>query len=140
MMGGVLLPSCFFLGSRHPRTCRLLDGARSWRENGSLYHHVCPRLHNKVWPVSARGTLILIDKSGSVSLFSPWVLIHTKPCVDPPRMEFFFPSVLWNYSGQTPLTFKDRLSTGSYFLCLTHSLWTWHVAKKYHSYGRASVV
>ena len=87
------------------------------------HHHLCPRLHNKVWPVSARGTLILIDKSGSVSYkvitFFSRVLVHTKSCVEPPRMEFFFPSVLWNYCGQTPLTFKDRLSAGSYFLCLT---------------------
>ena len=54
--------------------------------------------------------------SHEVTAFFPWVLVHLKPCVCPPRVEFLFPAVLWNSCGQTPLAFKARFS-GNSFSC-----------------------
>ena len=61
------------------------------------------------------------------SLLFSWVLVHTRPDMHPPTVEFLFPSVLWNSCNQTPLAFKARFSGGSSSHWQTPSLWslTW---------------
>lgn len=49
-----------------------------------------------------------------VTAFLPWVLVHMRLGVHPPRMESLFPSVLWKFN-QTLLAFKAGLSGDSSF-------------------------
>ena len=51
--------------------------------------------------------------------FIPWVLVHTRPCMCPPRVEFLFPPVLWNSCNQASLAFKARFSGASSSCCQT---------------------
>ena len=39
----------------------------------------------------------------------PWVLVHTRFCLCPPRVESLFQPVLWKSYNQIPLTFKVRV-------------------------------
>ena len=48
----------------------------------------------------------------------PWVLVHAKFCLCPPRVESLFPIVLWKSCNQIPLTFKVRFPVNSQSLCL----------------------
>ena len=41
----------------------------------------------------------------------------TRPCIQPPRVEFLLPPVLWNCQDQTPLAFKARFSGGFSSYC-----------------------
>ena len=43
----------------------------------------------------------------------PWVPVHLKPWVHPPRVKSLFPSVLWCSYTQVPLDFKAKCSGGS---------------------------
>ena len=47
------------------------------------------------------------------SLLLPWVLVHMRPCVCPPRVESLFPSVLLSSCNQAPLAFKAEYSGSS---------------------------
>ena len=49
----------------------------------------------------------------SLKGFYPWVLVHTRLCVCPPRTEFLFHPVLWKPCIQTLLAFKARFSGDS---------------------------
>ena len=74
-------------------------------------------------------------------LFSPWVLMGTRPCLHPSRVEFLVPPDLWNSCDQIPLAFKDRFSGGSSTRYQTLRLWgAWCGAQNFHSYWRISVV
>ena len=53
-----------------------------------------------------------------VTCFFPWVLVCTRYCVCPPRVEFLFYLVLWNSCNQTSLVFKIRFSGDSSSCCL----------------------
>ena len=94
------------------------------------HHHQCPCPYSEPQlpppPASAGDPPILAGKSGpvyyEVTAFFPWVLVHTRPCVRPPRMEFLFPPVLWNPCDQNPLAFKARFSGGSSSHCQTPRL------------------
>ena len=52
----------------------------------------------------------------------PWVPVHMKPCVHPPRVESVFPPVLWSSCTQAPLAFKAKCSGGSSSQCQTPRL------------------
>ena len=55
----------------------------------------------------------LAGRSSSISYVVsapfPWVLVHEKLCLCPPRMESLLPPVLWKSVSQIPLAFKVRL-------------------------------
>ena len=57
----------------------------------------------------------------------PWILMCMRLCVDPPKVEFLFPPVLWNSCDQTPLVFKAKLSGCSFSHCQSPKPWnlTW---------------
>ena len=88
----------------------------------------CFCLHSEPQPhhTSARDPPILAGRSGPVSYevtaFFSWVLVCTRPCVCPPRVEFLFLPVLWNSCDHTLLAFKARFSGGSSSNCQTHRL------------------
>ena len=105
-MGGAVFPPCWLFGLRRPstRAFRLLGGARSRCQNGQLmlmnipwdlcYKCSCP--HNEPQPTPASPG----DPPRPVSRFSPgsygvtalpWVPVHVKACVCPPRVESLFP-------------------------------------------------
>ena len=48
---------------------------------------------------------------------SPWVLVCTRLCVYPPRVEPLFSPVLWKSCNQIPLAFKARFSADSSSSC-----------------------
>ena len=52
----------------------------------------------------------------------PWVPVHMKPCVHPPRVESLFPPVVWSSCTQVPLAFKPKCSEGSSSQCQTPRL------------------
>ena len=72
-------------------------------------------------PPSAGDPLILAQssKSGPVSYE---FLVHMRPCVCPPRLEFLFPPVLWNSCDQILLAFKTSFSGRSSSHCQTPRL------------------
>ena len=153
-MGGTVFLPCWLFGLKCPSigAYRLLSRARSRWENGDLQEGSCqwvlPRStatsafvltvsysHQPPPPVSIGYPQTLAEKSGpvfyEVTDFFSWVLVHTRPCVCPLRVEFLFPLVLWNSYGQTLVAFKDRFSQGSSSHCQTqnfHSIWEllWH--------------
>ena len=51
-----------------------------------------------------------------------WVLVCTRFCLCPPRLESLFPPVLWNSYNQIPLTCKGRFPRDSQCLCRIPSL------------------
>ena len=76
--------------------------------------------------VVGRGCLLLIPSSallisvcsvsyGTTTLF-PWVLVCTRFC-SPPRVESWFPPVLWKPCNQIPQVFKVRSLGDSWSLC-----------------------
>ena len=81
----------------------------------------CPQSEPLMSPTSTRDPPILAGRSGSfeVTIFFPWFLVCTRPCVCPPRVEFLFPPVLWNSCSQSPLAFKARFSGGFSSSCQT---------------------
>ena len=64
-----------------------------------------PHLHRRPLPT-------LWDMSSSVfcgvTASFPWVLMHTRFCLHPPRVESLFSLVLWKSDNQIPLAFKVR--------------------------------
>ena len=58
---------------------------------------------------------------GVTALF-PWVLVWTRLCVCPPRVESLFPPVLWKSCNQILLDFKVGFSGDSYSHCWTPRL------------------
>ena len=89
-------------------------------------HCLCPHSELQPPPASAGDPPILAGMSCpvpyGVTAFLHWVLVHTRPSVSPPRVEFLFPPVLWNSCDQTLLTFKVRVPGGSSSFCQTPSL------------------
>ena len=83
-------------------------------------HYCCPCSEPQPPLASAGDPPGLAGRSGPVSdeitLFL-LVLVHTRPCVHPPRIEFLFPSILWNSCNPTPLTLKARFSGSSSSHC-----------------------
>ena len=86
-------------------------------------HCLCPHSELQPPPASAGDPPILAGMSCpvpyGVTAFLHWVLVHTRPSVSPPRVEFLFPPVLWNSCDQTLLTFKVRVPGGSSSFCQT---------------------
>ena len=46
--------------------------------------------------------------SSGVTAPFPWVVVHVRLCLCPPRVESLFPPVLWKYYNQSPVAFKVR--------------------------------
>ena len=46
-----------------------------------------------------------------------WVLVWVRFCLCPPRLESWFPPVLWNFYNHIPLPFKIRFPGDSQSLC-----------------------
>ena len=86
----------------------------------------CPCSEPETPPTSAGDLPTLVGRSGSVSYGvtapSPWVLMHTVPCVCPPRVESLFPPVLSTSCNQIPLPFKVWFSGNSSSCCQTPRL------------------
>ena len=77
------------------------------------YHHQCPYPHSEPQPPAncTGDPLILVSRSGPVSyevtvIFSQ-VLVHTRPCVCPPRVEFLL-LILWSSCDHYLMAFKAR--------------------------------
>ena len=94
--------------------------ASRWPKSNSqncCYQCLCPGSEPQPAPASAGNHPILAGRSVPVSYgviaFFPWVLVCTRPCVCPPRVEFLFPPVLWKSCNQFPLAFKARFSEDS---------------------------
>ena len=141
-MGGAVFLPCWLFGLRCPSTgpYTLLDGARSWLENGGLQEgshqwvlprntsssvsvpsvsHSCPLPPHEALQYQQ---VYLVQALMKSLLFIPWVLVCTKPRVCPPIVEFLFPLILWNSCNQTPMAFKGRFSGGSSSHCPTPRL------------------
>ena len=107
---------------RHPSTeaYKLLGGARSWCQNdgfqesshwwifpGTSATSVLVSTVSHSYPLPPQETLqdqqLGLAQAPSSHCFFPWVLVCTRPCVHPPRMESLFPSVLWTSCNQAPL-------------------------------------
>ena len=72
-------------------------------------------------PASTGGPPTRAGTFGSVScgVTAPvlWVLVHTRFCLCPPRLESLFPPVPWKSYNQTPLAFKVRFPGDPQSLC-----------------------
>ena len=102
-----------------------------WRPPGGLMtmsaHQSCccqchfPCSESQPLPTSKEDPPVLAGRSFPVfyeiTAFFPWVLMCTRLCVHPPRVEFLFPLVLQNSCGQTLLGFKVRFSESSSSCC-----------------------
>ena len=88
----------------------------------------CPCLHSEpqLNPASPGDPLRPAGRSspGSYGVTAlPWVPVHVKPCVCPPRVESLFPPVLCSScAAQAPLAFKAKCSRGSSSWCQTPRL------------------
>ena len=74
---------------------------------------------------STGGPPILADSFGSVSCgatASLWVLVCTKFCLCPPKLESLYPLVLWKSYNQISLALKARFPGDSQPLCQIHRL------------------
>ena len=49
-----------------------------------------------------------VSVSSGVTAPFPWVVVHVRLCLCPPRVESLFPPVLWKYYNQSPVAFKVR--------------------------------
>ena len=82
--------------------------------------HSCP-------PTSAGHPPILAGNSGPVfygaTAFIPFILVHMRTCVCPPRVQFLYLPVLWNSCSQTTLAFKAIFS-GGYSSHLGSLMWS----------------
>ena len=117
---------CLAWGDPTLEPTRLFGGA-----NGGLLEGSCqgvlprtsaasvlvPTVSHSHPPASAGDPPRLAGRCGSVSYgvtaSSPWVLMHTLPCVCPPRVECLFPPVLSKSCNQIPLAFKVWFSGNS---------------------------
>ena len=72
----------------------------------------CPCSEPQPTPTSIRDLTTLAGWFGStsygVTVLFPLVLVHTKFCVCPPRVESLFPPYLWKSCNQILLAFKVR--------------------------------
>ena len=86
----------------------------------------CPRGEPQPPPAFAGDPPTPAGRSGSVSCGltapSPWVLVHTRLCVCPPRVQSLFPPVLLKFCNQIPLAFKVWFSGDSSSRCRTPRL------------------
>ena len=140
-MGGPVFWPCWLFGLRHPRTgaYRLLRGVRSSCQNGSFQESsrwriftdtsttsvlVCTVSYICLPPPqeSLQDQQVGLPQDPMKSLLFPWVLVHTRICVHPPRVESLFPPVLWSSCTQALLTFKAKYSGGSFSQCQTPRL------------------
>ena len=114
---------------------RLLGGARSWWESGSIQEGSADKFSPElVMPVSqsqqgATAAPCLHRRPSNTSRpglsrdnrLLPWVLVCSRPCVWSPNVGFLFPLVLWDSWGQTPYPSKPD-SGGSSSYCQTPRL------------------
>ena len=121
-----MFPTCWLFGRWHPSTGACSVGwawvsVRKWQPPRGLtpkstpqnYHHQCPYPHSEPQPPAncTGDPPILVGRSGPVSyevtvIFSQ-VLVHTRPCVCPPRVEFLF-LILWSSCDHYLMAFKAR--------------------------------
>lgn len=110
---------------------------------GLLPPDSCPHSGPRSIPTSPGDPLRLSDMSGpdfsGVSVL-PWVPVHIKPSMCPPRMESLFPPVLWIYCTQALLAFKTKC-LGAPSPNAGSSVWgVWCGAQDSHSCGRISAI
>ena len=88
--------------------------------------YLFPCIEPQPHPNSAGDPPTLAGRSGSVSYGVtapfPQVLVHTRLCVCPLRMESLFPPVPWKSCNPIPLAFKVKFSGDFYSCCWTPSL------------------
>ena len=122
MDGAVFLPvGCFAWGNPAlaPTSCLVGLMAASRRAHTNEYFPalLLPVSSSLQWaklpPTSAGDPPILAGRFGPVSYgvtaFMHWVLVHTRLCVCPPRVEFLSSPVLWKYCSQTHWPSKQVL-------------------------------
>ncbi|CAM9671314.1 unnamed protein product [Rangifer tarandus platyrhynchus] len=96
----------------------------TFQDSCSQHPHPCgePLLTH----TSTGGPPILAGSFGSVScgVAAPflWVLVCTRFCLCPPRLESLFPPVLWKSCNQIPLAFKVRFPGDTQSFCQIPSL------------------
>ena len=130
-MSGVVLPPCWLIGLKRPSSgvYRLYG-----RVNGNLQENWQQEAPSKTIAASAPVPAIShclptlqrrASKTSRLVKFSllwshcsfPLVLVSTRLCLCPPRMEYLFPSVLWKVYNQTLMVFKVILPGDSQSLC-----------------------
>ena len=140
-MGGPVFPPCWLFGLRCPSTGEVQAvwwyqvSVPKWQPLGELtlmgipwgICHQCPCLHSEpqLTPTSPGDPPRPTGGSGPGSYgvtALPWVPVHMKPCVHPPRVESLFPPILWSSCTQALLAFKAKCSGGSSFWCQMPSL------------------
>ena len=70
----------------------------------------------------------------------PWVLVHARFCLCPPRLESLFPPVLWKFYNQIPLAFKVRFPGDSQPCCQNPRLEAWCGVQNLHNSGTTYLV
>ena len=101
--GQVLVPKWWPLGALAPMNI-------PW---GLCHPCLCPQSEPYLIPASPGDPLRSAGRSGPGSYEAsalPWVPVHMKPGVHPPRVESLFPPVLWSSCTQVPLAFKAKSS------------------------------
>ena len=73
--------------------------------------HSCP--HTSPPQETLRDQQVGLAQAPMKSLILPWVLVHVRVRVYPPRVESLFPPVLWSSCNQATVAFKDKCSGGS---------------------------
>ena len=85
------------------------------------YQCPCPQGEPLLTHTSTGDPPTLAGRSGSVSCgvtaSFPWVLVRTRFCLYPPRLESLCYPVLWKSYNQIPLALKVRFPRDSQFLC-----------------------
>ena len=105
------------LGAKTQARC-LTQGEFIQLNTSQYFHHqcLCPQGEPQL-PPSPQETLqdqqVGLAHAPMESLLLPWVLVCTRPCVCPPRVESLFPLVLWSSWNQALLAFNAKCSGGS---------------------------
>ena len=88
-------------------------------------------LSHPLWP-SSPPALSLSQHQGLFlwgQCFFPWVLVCMRPCVHPPKLEFLFPTILWNSCDQTLLSLLWENFYGiiifQFTCCSPSAYWIW---------------
>ena len=116
---------------------------------GTFSNSCCQLPHScgEPLPTASTGDPPTLEGSfGSVScgVTAPflWVLVHSRLCLCPPRLESLFPWVLWKSCDQIPLAFKTRFPrpTDSQSFVGSWDWEAWRGVQNLHNSGRTSLV
>ena len=101
---------------RPPRRLMLMSTPQN-----CCHQYPCPHSEPQLPPASTGELPIPAGKSGPVSyeiirdlireVFFTWVLVHTRPCVHPPRMEFVSPSPM-EFLRSNPADLQSQILWG----------------------------